>query len=101
MTPEIIAALRDDGYTHIVPVDDARYACVADFIYTHAIIVGAWKDRGGYDDRWCYESRNQAKAALVNWGLAKFEGEPQGWHRHPRSGRRRPGGDVSREYVNP
>jgi hypothetical protein len=26
--------------------------------------------------------------------------EPQGWIRHPSTGRRRPGGDASREYVS-
>jgi len=29
------------------------------------------------------------------------EGEPTGWMRHPASGRRRPGGDETKEYVNP
>lgn len=28
-------------------------------------------------------------------------GEPDGWMRHPVSGRRRPGGDPGKEYVNP
>jgi hypothetical protein len=27
------------------------------------------------------------------------EGEPEGWVRHPVSGRRRPGGDPGQEYV--
>lgn len=27
------------------------------------------------------------------------DGEPQGWFRHPVSGRRRPNGDASKEYV--
>jgi hypothetical protein len=99
MTPEIIKALRADGYTHIVPVNDRRYACVVPFLYTHAIIIGRWTDRGGYDDRWCYESHEHAKAALVNWSLTAFEGEPQGWHRHPVSGRRRPEGDAQQERI--
>jgi len=35
--------------------------------------------------------------------LIEYDGtsEPQGWFRHPNSGRRRPGGDPSQEYVNP
>lgn len=27
------------------------------------------------------------------------DGEPQGWERHLGTGRRRPGGDVAKEYV--
>lgn len=26
-------------------------------------------------------------------------GEPNGWHRHPKTGRRRPGGGASKEYI--
>lgn len=26
--------------------------------------------------------------------------EPQGWYRNRKTGRRRPGGDAEREYVN-
>jgi hypothetical protein len=28
------------------------------------------------------------------------QGEPQDWFRHPKTGRRRPDGDPSREYVH-
>ena len=28
-------------------------------------------------------------------------GEPEGWMRHPSSGRRRPGGDPAQEHVRP
>jgi hypothetical protein len=29
------------------------------------------------------------------------EPEPADWMRHPKSGRRRPGGDPAKEYINP
>ena len=29
------------------------------------------------------------------------ESEPSGWHRHPATGRRRPDGDPTKEYVRP
>ncbi len=35
---------------------------------------------------------------MVEW---EGEGEPTGWFRHPRTGRRRPDGDPEREYVMP
>lgn len=28
------------------------------------------------------------------------EGEPEGWYRHRKTGRRRPGGDPEKEYIN-
>jgi hypothetical protein len=34
--------------------------------------------------------------ACAIWG---GDGEPEGWMRHPQSGRRRPGGDASQEYL--
>jgi hypothetical protein len=36
--------------------------------------------------------------ALREWD---GNGEPDGWMRHPDSGRRRPDGDAAREYVEP
>jgi hypothetical protein len=39
-----------------------------------------------------------AVAALIAWD---GKGEPEGWFRHPMSGRRRPDGDASREYTHP
>jgi len=51
-----------------------------------------------YEDCWCYDDREKAISALDAWN---GEGEPAGWIRHPASGRRRPDGDASQEYVNP
>ncbi len=49
-------------------------------------------------DNWCYDSEEAAVAALAD----KEEGkEPEGWFRHVETGRRRPGGDPSKEYINP
>jgi len=36
--------------------------------------------------------------AFALWDPAVMP-EPEGWFRHPHSGRRRPGGDASKEYV--
>lgn len=48
------------------------------------------------DDCWCYDSVELAVKALEAWD---GDGEPTGWKRHPASGRRRPEGDESKEYV--
>lgn len=76
---------------------DGRLVAVVHMIYTWRLTVGP-ADAYGYDDGWCYPTEEDAIVALVLWdGM----GEPTGWHRHPRSGRRRPEGDPAREYVNP
>lgn len=75
----------------ILPGD--RYAALAPMLFTTAIIVGQVGDTDAYDDRWCYEEPVPALLALQAWD---GEGEPVGWHRHPRSGRRvaRTGNEV-------
>jgi len=40
-----------------------------------------------------------AVAAFHAWNPETQE-EPEGWIRHVQTGRRRPGGDASKEYVN-
>jgi len=86
--------LKEQGYTDIRMLDIKRYAAIFRFAFTHAIIVGQIGDQCGYEDRWCYSTYDQAKAALDAWN---GYGEPDGWHRHPISGRRRNNGD---EYIN-
>ncbi|MDF2712590.1 MAG: hypothetical protein K0R62_8242, partial [Nonomuraea muscovyensis] len=64
-----------------------------------AIIIGppdAWE----YDDRWCYATPALALTHAELWS-AQPGTEPAGWHRHPSSGRRRPAGDPSGEYLMP
>jgi hypothetical protein len=82
------------GYTDYTRFANGRDACIAKFIFTFAILsdLTEW----GYGDRWCYESVWDAMEALAAWD---GEGEPQGWHRHPDTGRRREGGDPAKEEV--
>lgn len=60
------------------------------------LVIG---DRYGVDDAWCYETIALALAAFVTWDPDLAE-EPKGWIRHPTTGRRRPDGDATREYVH-
>jgi hypothetical protein len=69
------------------------------------LLFGAWRlsvgpkgSLGYYDDQWDYEGQARALSAMMSWD---GEGEPTGWHRHPSSGRRRPGGDPAMEYLRP
>jgi len=50
-------------------------------------------------DQWGFETPEKALAALAAWDGAKGT-EPMGWFRHPSTGRRRPGGDASKEFIH-
>jgi hypothetical protein len=50
----------------------------------------------GHADAFYYRAGGNAAAALDAWD---GEGEPQGWWRNPRTGRRRTDGDPAREYI--
>lgn len=94
-----LTMIASNGYRDPKPIRDGSwYACIAPFLFTHAIIIGRMRDTGMYEDRWCYESYAKAKEALDAWD---GEGEPDGWHRHPTSGRRRENGDASKERIAP
>jgi hypothetical protein len=99
--PEIVAWhlrwLREDMSYHSPKlISGDRIAVLHRFIYTDAILVMKLGDTTGYDDRWCYE-RGKAEGFLESWD---GKGEPDGWHRHPSTGRRRPDGDASCEYID-
>jgi hypothetical protein len=85
----------DEGYKDIKLLSPTKWAAINQFMFTHAIIVGTVGNRTEYDDRWCYHDYKSAKAALDAWDGT---GEPQGWHRHPPTGRRREAG--MEEYIN-
>lgn len=42
----------------------------------------------GYGDRWCYASEAEAIQAYFEWIARDCQGEPAGWVRHPKTGRR-------------
>lgn len=73
------------GYRHPKPIDGRRWAAIQPLAFTHRIAVGRLGDIVGVEDGWCYQTYDQAKAALDAWD---GQGEPAGWHRHPESGRR-------------
>lgn len=83
---------KDSGYSDYKMLSNGIDACIAPFAFTCAIISEL--SHFGYGDRWCYKNYQLAKAALDAWDGT---GEPDGWHRHPDSGRRRENG---KEYIN-
>jgi hypothetical protein len=96
MTDEYYDFLNTNGYALVRQIGVTHWAALCQFAFTTAIIVGTIGDRHGYDDRWCYHSITDAAKALSAWDGT---GEPEGWHRHPLSGRRR--SVEGEEYVLP
>jgi hypothetical protein len=90
--------LIQEGYRDIRFINDGReWLAINPYIFTHAIIKGTTGHINTFDDRWCYDNYEAAKRALDAWdGI----GEPNGWKRHPGSGRRRPDGNATKEYIN-
>jgi hypothetical protein len=77
-------------------IGDGIYAAIKPLMFHWTLIVGQIGDRATYADRWCYANREAAEAALRTWD---GDGEPDGWHRHPNTGRRRTDGDPKKEFI--
>lgn len=82
--------------TEIKDIGDGFYAASKPLLFHWTLIMGEIGNKFSFLDRWCYETQEQAEAALARWD---GEGEPDGWHRHPASGRRRHEGDPEQEYF--
>ena len=91
ITPDQVRDLEDDTYVMAKPL-----------MFHWTLIRGTWSDTATYLDRWCYPDQASAEAALHAFPLrADGTCEPEGWTRHPATGRRRPEGDADREYIDP
>lgn len=81
---------------------DTHFIDVIPMIYNWRIVTTPKTNEKGYDRGWCYSGRNAQPALLaaMAWD-PDAEEEPQGWVKQaaPATGRRRPDGDASREYV--
>lgn len=100
-TEKFLAWLRGEGYERVDLLGGDRWVGIKRLLFHWTMHIGMIGDTVGYDDRYCYQTLDLAGRGLDEWRSRGFEGEPTGWHRHPRTGRRRPGGDASAEYVNP
>ncbi len=93
--------LMEAGYPSDViykVLPNGKIAWVHPLLFTYAILVASADSVScEYEDRWCFTDKGLAVAALEHWST---ESEPEGWIRNPRTGRRRPDGDESREYVD-
>lgn len=103
---EYLEQLRRD-YRHVEVIRGGdEYVAFYRLMFHWTMITGHLDNFWGYDDRWCYDDRLVGDQLLVEFALDEwrsrgFEGEPNHWHRHPRTSRRRIGGDPSTEYIAP
>lgn len=89
---------EDDHLWEVGTAPDGRRIAIIPLMYTAAVVIGRPHQLTWYDDRWCYHTVTDALTAARAWDGT---GEPDGWHRHPDTGRRRPGGDPAREEICP
>jgi hypothetical protein len=96
MTEAFFRYLKEDCQA-LFPTDlgNGQYKAIVKFLFTFAIVKGTIGNRTNYDDRWCYSELDKAFLAFVAWDGT---GEPEGWHRHPATGRRRD--ETGEEYIN-
>lgn len=102
--PRNNAAQYDRYPQRPIIVADGRVATVMPLLFLRGLLTVASAEShsiGTYDDGWEYDSASSAVDALHAWNEHGCAGEPQGWSRHPASGRRRPDGDPDGEYVRP
>lgn len=71
-------------YIHLRELPDGRLCGVMRLMFHWTLHVGI--DFVGYADRYCYETLSGALLALERWDGT---GDPEGWHRHLKTGRRR------------
>lgn len=76
---------------------DGRSVWLQRKMFTWAIVIGK-TEAVCYDSHWCFKTRELAESQFNTWNPFETE-EPTGWIRHPQTGRRRPDGDASQEYV--
>lgn len=93
-----VAVMQGADYLHVRPLGDGRAVFLLPRLFGNLrVAIG---DVGSIylDDGWCYQAEQSDAAwrAALGWD---GDGEPEGWYRHPDTGRRRPDGDPLREFV--
>lgn len=100
-------SLRATGFRSIprktiLDIGNGQVVYVERLMFHWAMKTADIGDQIGFDGRWCFEGSSPIRVlnALVEWQERGFKGEPTGWRRHPKSGRRRnDDGDPATEYV--
>lgn len=108
ITEEEMLAAQDFGWSaraagaehlSVRPIGGGRAVYLRDLLFGNLQVGIGRLGAEGLDDVWEYQECQTAAAwrAALGWD---GEGEPDGWYRHPFTGRRRPCGDASKQVVN-
>jgi hypothetical protein len=91
--------MKGDPYiTQMYDRGDGYCLIIKRLMFHWTMLVSEIGDFCSYDDRWCYQTEAGAIKAAEDW-LAEKTVEPEGWHRHHKTARRRTDGDPEREYI--
>lgn len=90
------AQMRQWGYVAWRCLDDGTVLAVGPMLFGNGRLYVDVHAQG-HADCYCYDELEGAIKALQ--ALKPYFEEPTGWKRHPATGRRRPHGDPSKEYV--
>ncbi len=86
-------------YTKKIPDSNLEVGVIPITFGRGRVLVGTQIDMF-YQDVWWYSSVEAAVIAAREWNPLQQK-EPQGWLRHPTTGRRRPDGDAAKENIAP
>lgn len=89
---------RGGDYLWIEMLDDGRAVSLLPWSAGGFQLSIGTLGSGFYSDTWCYrgDQHDAAWRAALTW---KGQGEPEGWYRHPFSGRRREDGTPASEII--
>lgn len=86
------------GATAYRELGDGRALWVYRMNYTYKLVIGHIGSPA-FDNSWCYKDLTTCLMNYVAWNPLE-QAEPEGWVRHPHTGRRRfPDGDPATEEV--
>jgi hypothetical protein len=92
-------SLSSMGYQYFRVFEDGQVWAVAPYSISNGRLFVDLESTG-YRDFYCFCDYPTALKALQEFDPANMK-EPEGWHRHFSTSRRRPDGDASKEYINP
>lgn len=84
ITPDDLNPIDRESYEEFRTLPDGRLCGVHRLMFHWTMHVDL--DTVGYAQKYCFATRELALAALREWDGT---GDPEGWHRHVPSGRRR------------
>ena len=86
---------RDHWWLRRRSLPDGRVLHLQRMTHSYRVSVSP-ADAAVFDSVYDFEADETAWTAFLEWD---GNGDPEGWFRHPQSGRCRPGGDPSKEYI--